>query len=408
MSAPAMIPGGPRVLVVPSSYFARDRTVGGGERYAFEYARALARVTPTTLALFDLEPRRETVDGLEVRTFPVASLDERRAFPLGREARREIAEFDVLHPMIFPTPLVDQLVTLGRLRGQTVVLTDVGGGVPCWSTRLQRLHPRANLNRLAGGLALLSRHSAAQFTGWKHPRTILYGGAYVPDVPEQAAEPQGYALFVGRLLPHKGVLQLIEALGPDTPLRVLGRPYDPEYFGKLREAAAGRDVAFITDADDAELRRQYLGASVVLQPSIPVHAGMNDTAELLGLVALEGMAHGKPVIVTRTASLPELVRDGVTGFIVPPGDAKALREKVELLVRDPERSRAMGAAARKHVRACFTWDEVAGRGMDFYRKLRGDAAPMTGGERSVPAAVPCQPRPDSTAAREGVSAAAAG
>ncbi|HEX7238833.1 MAG TPA: glycosyltransferase family 4 protein, partial [Longimicrobiaceae bacterium] len=337
------------------------------------------------------------------------SLDERRAFPLGREARREIAEFEVLHPMIFPTPLVDQLVTLGRLRGQTVVLTDVGGGVPCWSSRLQRLHPRANLNRLAGGLALLSRHSAAQFTGWKHPRTILYGGAYVPDVPEQAAEPQGYALFVGRLLPHKGVLQLIEALGPDTPLRVLGRPYDPEYFGKLQGAAAGKDVAFITDADDAELRRQYLGASVVLQPSIPVHAGMNDTAELLGLVALEGMAHGKPVIVTRTASLPELVRDGVTGFIVPPGDAKALREKVELLVRDPERSRAMGAAARKHVRSCFTWDEVAGRGMDFYRKLRGDAAPMTGAAgRTAPAAAPSPPRPDPTAAREDVAAAAAG
>ncbi len=407
VGASGMISGGPRVLVVPSSYFARNRTVGGGERYAFEYARALSRLTPTTLALFDLEAGRETVDGLEVRTFPIASLEERRGFPLRREALREIAAFDVLHAMIFPTPLTDQLIPLARLRGQTVVLTDVGGGVPCWSTRLQRLHPRASLNRLAHGLALLSRHSAAQFTGWRHPRTILYGGAEVPEVPEQVAEPQGYALFVGRLLPHKGVLQLIEALGPDTPLRVLGRPYDPEYFRKLREAAAGKDVTFITDADDAELRRQYLGASVVLQPSIPVHAGMNDTAELLGLVALEGMAHGKPVIVTRTASLPELVRDGVTGFIVPPGDARALREKVEMLVRDPERSRGMGAAARKHVRASFTWDEVAGRGMDFYRKLRGDAAPASDG------AAPARSsggeghgRADSTAARAVVAAAA--
>lgn len=408
MSAPVPSVSGPRVLVVPSSYFARSRTVGGGERYAFEYARALARLTPTTLALFDLEAGREMVDGLEVRTFPIASLEERRGFPLRREALREIAGYDVLHPMIFPTPLTDQLIPLARLRGQTVVLTDVGGGVPCWSTRLQRLHPRASLNRLTNGLALLSRHSAAQFTGWRHPRTILYGGAEVPEVPEQESAPGGYALFVGRLLPHKGVLQLIEALGPDTPLRVLGRPYDPDYFRRLREAAAGRDVTFITDADDAELRRQYLGASVVLQPSIPVHAGLNDTAELLGLVALEGMAHGKPVIVTRTASLPELVRDGVTGFIVPPGDARALRDKVELLVRDPERSRAMGAAARKHVRSCFTWDEVAGRGMDFYRKLRGDAAPRGDGARgATPAGGAGRARGDTpTAARAGVAAAA--
>lgn len=408
MDATGARAGGPRVLVVPSSYFARDRTVGGGERYAFEYARALARLTPTTLALFDLEPGRETVDGLEVRTFAARSLDARRGFPVSRETLREIGGFDVLHAMIFPTPLTDQLIPAARLRRQTVVLTDVGGGVPCWSTRLQRLHPRANLNRLTHGLALLSRHSAAQFTGWRHPRTILYGGADVPEVGGEAAEPQGYALFVGRLLPHKGVLQLIEAVGPDTPLRVLGRPYDPEYFRRLREAAAGKDVTFITDADDAELRRQYLGANVVLQPSIPVHAGMNDTAELLGLVALEGMAHGRPVIVTRTASLPELVKDGVTGFIVPPGDARALRERVELLVRDGARSRTMGDAARRHVRDNFTWDEVAGRGLEFYRKLRGDSAltPAAGGGG---AAADRECRADAPAlARESVSAGAAG
>ncbi|HLL48168.1 MAG TPA: glycosyltransferase family 4 protein, partial [Longimicrobiaceae bacterium] len=347
--------GSPRVLVIPSSYFARERTVGGGERYAFEYARALARLTPTTLALFDLEPGRETVDGLEVRTFRVRGLDPRDAFPFPRETRRELAEFDVVHPMIFPTPVTDRVILQARARGQTVVLTDVGGGVPCWSTYLRRLHPRADLNRLAHGLALLSRHSAVQYAGWSQPRTILYGGAEVPDAP---GEPGGYALFVGRLLPHKGVLPLVEALGPDTPLRVVGRPYDPEYFQRLRAAAAGKDVVFVTDADDAELRRQYLGASVVLQPSIPVHAGADDTSELLGLVTLEGMAHGKPVVVTRTASLPELVRDGATGFVVDPGDGPALRRRVESLVRDPERSRAMGAAARRHVLENFTWAEV--------------------------------------------------
>ncbi|HEX2190668.1 MAG TPA: glycosyltransferase family 4 protein [Longimicrobiaceae bacterium] len=366
----------PRVLVIPSSYFARDRTVGGGERYAFEYARALSRLTPTTLALFDVEPGSETVDGLEVRTFRVRRLDARDAFPFTRETRAALGGFDVVHPMIFPTPLTDQAVVQARLRGQTVVLTDVGGGSPCLSTYLQRLHPRADLNRLAHGLALLSRHSAAQFAGWRQPKTILYGGA---EVPRERGEPGGYALFVGRLLPHKGVLPLVEALSPDTPLRVVGRPYDPEYFRRLRDAARGKDVTFVTDAGDGELRRQYLGASVVLQPSIPVNTGASDTSELLGLVTLEGMAHGKPVVVTRTASLPELVREGETGFVVPPGDGAALRARVERLVRDPGASRAMGAAARRHVLENFTWDQVAGRGLRLYRALRGEAAVRAAG-----------------------------
>jgi spore coat protein SA len=129
-------------------------------------------------------------------------------------------------------------------------------------------------------------------------------------------------------------------------------------------------VEFIFDVDDAELRRQYAGASVVLQPSIPAEVGVVDKTELLGLVTLEGMASAKPVIVTRTASLPELVVDGSTGFIVPPYDPGALRERVERLVGDAVLVRRMGAAARRHVEENFTWDRVAGRGLAFYDKLR--------------------------------------
>lgn len=362
---------GPSVLVIPSSYFAQNRTVGGGERYAFEYARALARATPTTLGLFDLEADRARVEELEVRTFRVRSLDERSRFPLPLETLRSLAEYDLLHIMVFPTPITDLLVLLARLRGRKVVLTDVGGGIPCLSTYLQRVHPRVSLNRLVHGLALLSRHSAAQFHGWRQPQTILYGGAQIPQGLEVGARPEGYALYVGRLLPHKGVLPLIQALNPATPLRVVGRPYDAEYFRALREAACGKSVRFILDADDAEVQRQYLGANAVLQPSLPVGEGANDTSELLGLVTLEGMAHAKPVIVTRTASLPELVVDGETGFVVPPHDEGALRERVELLVSDPERSVSMGKRALRHVATHFTWDQVARRGMDFYRSVDG-------------------------------------
>ncbi len=359
----------PRVLVIPASYFARNRTVGGGERYALEYARAMAELTPTTLGLFDTTAKTETIDRLDIRTFRVRHLTERRGFPVTGETWRAFGEYDILHVMVFPTPLADLLLLLARFRHQKVVLTDVGGGGSCWSTYLQKIYRGANLNRLAHGLALISKHSASFFPDWPQPQTVLYGGADLQHFQPTSLPPQGYALYVGRLLPHKGVLPVIQAIGPQTPLHVVGRPYDQGYVQQLQAAAQGKQVTFVFDADEAELRRQYAGANVVLQVSLPSNDPGGDKSELLGLVAIEAMACGKPVIVTKTASLPELVVDGKTGFIVPPNDLAALREPIEKLVNDPALSQRLGADARRHVEENFTWNRVAQRGLNFYREL---------------------------------------
>ena len=168
-----MKPSAPRVFILPASYFAHNRVVGGGERYALEYARALAELTPTTLGLFDLVPRRETLDRLDIRTFPVRRLTQHWGFPLTGEIWRSLHDFDVLHCLVFPTPLTDLLLVAARLRGQKVVLTDVGGGGACWSTYLGKISPRFNLHRRAHGLALLSHHSAQAFADWSLPKAVL-------------------------------------------------------------------------------------------------------------------------------------------------------------------------------------------------------------------------------------------
>ncbi|MFN0068916.1 MAG: glycosyltransferase family 4 protein [Limisphaerales bacterium] len=359
----------PRVLVLPASYFASRPTVGGGERYALEYARALARLTPTTLAFFDRTPTRRQDGDLGVRTFGIRHERERWLFPATGETWRAWSQYDVFHLMVFPTPAADLLLLKARLARKTAVLTDVGGGTPCWSTYLGKLHPGLPLSRRADGLAFLSNYAAKFFDGWPQPRTVLLGGVNPALFEGAAGRPEGYALFVGRLLPHKGVLPLVEAVDADTPLRVVGRPYDAAYFDQVKAAAAGKQVTFITDADDAELKRQYAGANVVLQVSVPADRPELDKAELLGLVTLEGMAMGKPVIITRTASLPELVVDGVTGHIVPPHDRPALAARLRELVNDPKLSLRLGAAARDHVARHFTWEATARRGLDFYRTL---------------------------------------
>ncbi len=358
-----------RVLVIPSSCLAGNRTVGGGERYALEYAQALSALTPTTHGLFHVAGSSHPEGDLTHRTFSLRSTQFGIRLPLTREARRQLKAYDLIHLMCFPTPFSDALILLARWRGQKVVLTDVGGMNPCYSTYLSRLHPRLTLARWAHGLAHLSQYAGTFFSGWPQAQTVLYGGAS-SRVVSQTGAPGGYALMVGRLFPHKGILQVIQALPPQIPLHVVGRPYDADYFAQLQAAASGKQVKFLTNADDATVRAEYQGASVVLQTSIPTIAGAADKAELLGLVTLEAMASGKPVIVTSITSLPELVREGETGFIVPPHDLPALADRISRLVNDADLSRRLGAAAARHVAANFTWKATAERGLDLYQKIR--------------------------------------
>jgi glycosyltransferase involved in cell wall biosynthesis len=74
-------------------------------------------------------------------------------------------------------------------------------------------------------------------------------------------------------------------------------------------------------------------------------------------VILEAMAMGKAVICSRTEGQVDVIQDGVTGLLVRPGDAKALRDAIVGLWRDPERARVMGEAARKHVEKHHTLDK---------------------------------------------------
>jgi D-inositol-3-phosphate glycosyltransferase len=110
-------------------------------------------------------------------------------------------------------------------------------------------------------------------------------------------------------------------------------------------------------------------------PSVYEYGGaVSKVPELLGQTLLEGMACGVPAICTNVASMPEVVRDGVTGFIVPPHDPAALRERLLWLRDHPAERRSMGAAGRKHVVDNFQWPVVVARCLAAYR---GEAAPAS-------------------------------
>jgi len=178
-------------------------------------------------------------------------------------------------------------------------------------------------------------------------------------------------LFVGRLLPHKGIDHLIKAVDNTMELRIIGRAYDPLYFGYLNWLAQGKNVTFKTELDDAELPGEYASATVTVLPSVyrSDNGDVYQQPELLGLTLLESMACGTPAICSDVGAMPEVVQDGLTGFVVPPSDPVRLGDKLRLLLADPEQAARLGEAGRQRVLDYFTWDKTAERCLQAYAEL---------------------------------------
>src|SRR5207249_7192697 len=127
---------------------------------------------------------------------------------------------------------------------------------------------------------------------------------------------------------------------------------------------------FITDATDEQLRTLYCGALATIFPSVyeDLYGNSWPHAELFGLVPVESMACGTPVICTSIGSLPELVEDGFNGFLVPPNDPPALRERLRCFADNPALADEMGGNALEVARSRFTWKVVAERCVAAYRR----------------------------------------
>jgi glycosyltransferase involved in cell wall biosynthesis len=197
------------------------------------------------------------------------------------------------------------------------------------------------------------------------------GGVDIEKFSPDAHEPRdGSVLFVGRLLPHKGINYLIEALPDDLPLKIIGQRMDERFYADLRSLAERKQVQFIHDAGDEEIVRAYRSAICVVLPSVYRHLYDQETKipELLGQTLLEGMACGTPAICTDVASMPEIVEDGRSGYIVPPNDSSALCRKLCWLRAHPVEVVRMGSAARKRILDNFTWPTVAQRCLDIYSR----------------------------------------
>lgn len=357
-----------KVLHLSPTWFGRASVIGGAERYAWELARACARLTPTAFVSFAAAPEERDEGGLRVRLLRYRRGDEAALAvrPLHPGLYREIARADVIHCHQADTLLTNAAILAARLLGKRVFVTDLGGGHTYAPSLRLPILPRAT------GMLLLSEYSRARWERepkGRRPRrtTVVYGGVDARFAPSGPRVP-GQVLFVGRLIRHKGVEHAIAAIDGDARLVVAGQAYDAPYVAMLHKAAAGRRVEFREDVADADLPALYASSVATVVPSVYDlwSGGRTEVPELLGLVVLESMACGTPPVVTRVASLPELVEDGVTGFVVPPNDPDAIRRALGVLTSDPARRDEMGRRARAAVLSRFTWDATARRCLDAY------------------------------------------
>jgi glycosyltransferase involved in cell wall biosynthesis len=253
-----------------------------------------------------------------------------------RAARRAARDADLVHAHWLPA-------------GAVALTTGKPFVVQLWGTDVELAHRARPLARRVLGRARLvvcasnALADDARELGAREVRVVPSGVELPAKVGEPADPPE--VLFVGRLSPEKGILELVQA-ADGMELMVAGD-------GPLRDRVPGVR-GFVPHH---ELGPLYDRAAVVAVPS---------RREGFGVACLEAMAHGRPVVASAVGGLLDLVVDGETGLLVPPGDVPALRAALERLLGNAELRERLGAAARERVRDHFAWPAVTDATIEAY------------------------------------------
>jgi phosphatidyl-myo-inositol alpha-mannosyltransferase len=279
-------------------------------------------------------------------------------FPEGPiSLRRELraGNFDVVHVHEPIAPTVGWDATV--FRGAPVV-----GTFHAYSTKpfpnyvSTLLGARRRFNQLSARIAV---SDAAAWTGRR-----WFGGDYaiVPNGVDIDAAPKGpkpqsdelRLLFVGRAEERKGLpvlLSAFQALVEHVPSRLTIVGADPEDVSRLvSDPDVLSHIDVLGKVSDSVLWRQLGDADLLCAPSL--------AGESFGMVLIEAMAAGTPVIASKIAGYSDVVTDGVDGVLVPPADPQALAEEMQLLAHEPERLTAMGEAGRQSAER-YAWPRVA-------------------------------------------------
>jgi glycosyltransferase involved in cell wall biosynthesis len=226
----------------------------------------------------------------------------------------------------------------------------------------------------------LERYTATTFG----PRgSVIYNGIRLEDFQgvDPYSHPRPYILGIGRHVSQKGFDLLIQAFAASGlgsyDLLLAGDGPERKVLEQLAQKLLIEErVKFLGRADRATAVALFRGCEFFVLPS---------RQEPLGIVNLEAMAAGKAVIASKTGGVPEIVADGETGLLVPPGDAESLAGALRRIAGDRALRERLAAGGRERVRR-FTWDAVAASYHQIYEAALA-------GRRSAPSGVAPAPVP---------------
>ncbi|HVV59787.1 MAG TPA: glycosyltransferase, partial [Gaiellaceae bacterium] len=274
-----------------------------------------------------------------------------------RRLRPDVLQLNLRHPYSCQYALAAGLAT----RGVRVVAVE-HRPVPA-ADRLQRLLKRLTSRRLAAHVAVSdsSAREVERLAGLPDGsvRTIHNGLAPVDPAPRRG----GGTLLgaAGRFVPQKGFDVLLRALAelPQASLLLVGDGPERPRLERLVDELGLRDRVELTGwRPDAA--RLLAAVDAVVVPS---------RAEPFGLVALEAMSAGVPVIASAVDGLAEVVTDGETGLLVPPDDPRLLAEAIARVLVDRSLSRALGERGREVATTAFSRERMTGAFEDLYRAV---------------------------------------
>jgi glycogen(starch) synthase len=193
-------------------------------------------------------------------------------------------------------------------------------------------------------------------------------------IRDQTEKSETTVLFLGRLERRKGALDLLKAIPmvlsavPKTRFLLIGRDRahcpggrtHQEYADDEFPAGIRRQITFAGTLDDEEVTRHMQTADLFVAPSL---------YESFGLVFLEAMRWGTPVVGTRAGGIPEIIKHGESGLLVPPGDPAELAAAIVSLLNDREARRRLGESGRRRVEEEFSARTMAMRTLDFYSSV---------------------------------------
>jgi len=347
------------VVHVSPTYFASESVIGGGERYAEELCRAMSARVPVRFVSFGPRAVSERITDRFERVI-LKSWTRDRMTPFSPLFPAALQGARVVHCYQLNTLPTFAAAVLSRLRGVPVFVSDLGGGG--WTPGYH-----VNIARWLSGHLPISRYAAQKLPAGHVSSGVIYGGVDLEKfLPREKLRHDGSVLFLGRILPHKGIHHLIEGLPAERRLRVIGPIGSADYLNRLKSLAAGKRVEFVHGMSDTEVADQLRRAAVLVHPTPTDSSGNAGASELLGLAVLEAMTSNCPVIVTRAASLPELVEHGISGLVVPPNDPNAIGAAIQRVIADFKFWMRLAVEGRNRVVTEFVWDKVVDRCLRAY------------------------------------------